>query len=234
MPKIMLREGRYSLAMRGLNHSQFGMATIEHYRRYIHVKSMKLMRLGWVNIGDGSQKVTQFDSSDFVVIGSHSVAFPKKDDKQTIKPRGLNSLVFGTTWVSLFRQPVYPKGWDSRVFGTSRNAENGYMPQSLCVYFPKPVLLGNWDSMRFGKYQISLWRRWVECSGFDALLFEYDLFDFAARMRVMRGGKTIVARTIGAYGFNGLDMGIADVSHKVRYIRPDGFMDNFRKGVANV
>ena len=234
MPKIMLREGRYSLAMRGLNHSQFGMATIEHYRRYIHVKSMKLMRLGWVNIGDGSQKVTQFDSSDFVVIGSHSVVFPKKDDKQTIKPRGLNSLAFGTTWVSLFRQPVYPKGWDSRVFGTSRNAENGYMPQSLCVYFPKPVLPENWDSMRFGKHQISLWRRWVECSGFDALLFEYDLFDFAARMRVMRGGKTIVARTIGAYGFNGLDMGIADVSHKVRYIRPDGFMDNFRTGVANV
>lgn len=231
-PKLTQR-GKQSIQAYGIDTARVGVASVQNWKRYVSLHGWHNGRIGWAIVGDGTQTIEAFNGADTAVMGSHQIGFVPSIHRR-VSVYGIDGLEVGKAWAALWRQNVFVQGMASMAFGSSRESSNAFMPQTLAVYFPKPVQPKSWNSAVFGQTQIGLLTRTVSLEGWDNLLLEYDLMNFKARMRVGRGGKTIVARTIGAHGFNGLDMGIADVSHKVRYIRPDGFMDNFRKGVANV
>ncbi|ULJ66673.1 hypothetical protein [Wielerella bovis] len=231
-PKLMLR-GTQVVRTYGLDRLRLGGVVIENWRRYIAPTGWHNGRLGWVIVGDGTQSLVQFHAPDVSVFGAHQVGFVASRDKRVLV-RGWHDGLLGKPWVSLWRQNVLVRGWQSMVFGSSRESSTAYMPQTLAVYFPKPVLPAHWDSAAFGQTRIGLFTRTVSPNGWDSLVSEYDVMNFKARMRVSRGGRTVAAQGVRVQGMASAAWGMADVSHRVRYIRPDGFMDNFRKGVANV
>ena len=62
-------------------------------------------------------------------------------------------------------------------------------------------------------------------------IMEYDYTAFDKRMRVTRNNIPIATKQLIVAGIDGCTFGTPDVKLGVRYIRPDGNTDNFRKGV---
>ena len=213
-----------------------GFPDVSLKRRYIAPVGARPFRMGWVTVGDGTQFVEQFDGDDGMAFGQHRVSFPEDERSNVLRPAGISTLDLGVADVSLWVREVQAKGWDSQSLGYSRGSVYEYMPQSLHVGFPMPVMPQGNDMAMFGETWVSWLHRPIYPVGFDPLLMEYDYWDFDKRLRVTKteaNGFTPpipLARSIGVVGFDGFEQGVGNVSNKVQYIRPDGYADQFRKG----
>jgi hypothetical protein len=83
----------------------------------------------------------------------------------------------------------------------------------------------------FGTAWVSLKIRDIFVPGADHFISEYDFRDFALRMRVLnRPTAGPVTQGVAVRGFNAFDSKASNVTNWTQYIRPDGNMDNYRKG----
>ena len=118
--------------------------------------------------------------------------------------------------------------------GYSRGSRPEYMPQSLTVYFPLPVIPEASDGAVLGQPEISLWVRNLAPAGFDGFASEYDIRRFKDRMRVRRGQMRRNARRVSVHGWQDGAVSWADIRNAARFIRPDGWADGYHKGVHSV
>lgn len=130
-----------------------------------------------------------------------------------------------------FHRTIAPAGASSLSMGSSRG-EQPYAWQSLHVGPPMPTIPEGFNAEQFGTAWASLRIRDIFVPGEDHFISEYNFRDFALRMRVLnRPTAGPVTQGVAVRGFNAFDSAISgNVSNWVQYIRPDGNMNNFRKG----
>lgn len=239
-PSVRLA-GDGAVRPRGADTAVFGVGEVSLRRRYLLPKTWFAGRMGWVTVGDGRQWIELFDSDDFAVFGAARVGFVPLPDN-TVAGRGwLSSQAGAGHDVSLWVRTLAPKGITAGGMGYSRSDARMYMPQSLYVGFPMPVQVQGTDTAAIGVADVSYLHRSVAAVGFDAFLSGYEPHYFGGRMRVWGtrpanvAPPVAVARRVEAVGFDSGAAGVPqDVSWRVRYIRPDGYMGNYRKGVSSV
>ncbi|WP_032137127.1 hypothetical protein [Kingella negevensis] len=227
--------GVYSVCSFGLNGLKFGSALVELSTRYIFAAGFQSLRLGWTGVGDGSFAVEVFDSVEGAALGKPVVSRPVELNN-SIGLRGFDVGAVGLPVVALWVREITPRGFDSLALGFSRGGLS-YMPQSLAVYFPLPVLPEMVDCAVFGSAVVGLFRRAVDVVGFDVFVCEYDIENFDLRLRVSSVAGSVddvVVDCVSAAGWSLSDLGVPDVKLAARVIRPDGFGDMFRKGASSV
>ena len=214
----------------------WGTPDVSLRRRYIEPVGARPFRMGWVVVGDGTQWIEQFNGGGFMEVGSHKVAFPQEEQLNGLFPRAFDESEWGMADVSLWIRNVAPKSWDSQALGYSRGGLNEYMPQSLHVGFPMPIVPQSEDMAVIGEAWVSWFHRSIYPVGFDPFLMEYDYWDFEKRLRVTKTDTGTftppipLTRSIEGIGFDGFEQGVGNVGNRVQYIRPDGYSDQFRKG----
>lgn len=209
----------------------YGNATVDHLLRYVRTDGIQAYRMGWHTIGDGTQEIKPYLPINFATFGIAGVQL-KYELNRLITVDSDDYLSFGDTDVANFNRELLPEGIDSLKMGSSWD-DTIYLPQSLNIGFPTPVIpVGNLMES-FGKTYIGLKVRDIGAQGFDASVIGYDPRNFNARMRVQRGQggtKTKPVQTIQAVGFDAFLSNASNVKYAVHYIRPDGNSEQFRKG----
>ncbi|QRY31167.1 hypothetical protein JVX96_24285 [Variovorax sp. PDNC026] len=213
------------------NTAQVGSASVQLHRRYLEPVGMQAYRMGWVVLGDGTQFVKQFGGADMQLFGQPAVARGPYVGPQTVRPVGLAATDFGTTWVSLLHRAFQLTGFNSLAMGGSRG-EPPYQWQSLHVGPPMPTMPPGIAATSFGTAWISLRIRGLQPRGFEAFACEYDLENFAARMRVRNAyvPPGPAARALAPVGIDAAPAGAPNAKLAVHFIRPDGNADQYRKG----
>jgi hypothetical protein len=210
----------------------FGTQSVYLKRRYITPEGLQAYRMGWVNVGDGKQTLTQFGGADSMVAGRPTVAHAPYTGPQTVVPAGIPSMTFGSaTWVSMLHRTFQLAGINALVMGSSRG-DSPYQWQTLHVGPPMPTIpLGIYAS-QFGTTWVSLRVRGLEATGFETFSMDYDLARFADRLRVRNAfvPSGPPGRVITPVGVDALGAGVPNVRPGVHYIRPDGDADQYRKG----
>ena len=212
----------------------FGRAALESSLRFVAAQGWHSLRAGWHAIGDGRQRAAQFDSEDYAAVGTPRIGFPDAVRENRLLPRGWDSAVFRPPEIALLNRAIAPKGLNSLTMGYSRGSRPEYMPQSLTVYFPLPVIPEAWDGAVLGQPEISLWVRNLTPAGFDGFASEYDIRRFKDRMRVRRGQMRRNARRVLVHGWQDGAVSWADIRNAACFIRPDGWADGYHKGVHSV
>lgn len=210
----------------------FGIQSVYLKRRYITPEGLQAYRMGWVNVGDGKETLTQFGGADALVAGLPTVARAPYTGPQTVVPAGVASMAFGSaTWVSLLHRTYQLAGVNALVMGSSRG-DSPYQWQTLHVGPPMPTIPAGFDASQFGATWVSLRVRGLEAKGFATFSMDYDPARFADRLRVRNAfvpsGPPVQAIT--PVGVDALGAGVPNVRPGVHYIRPDGDADQFRKG----
>jgi len=203
---------------------------VELRNRAILPPSIRQPNMGWVRIG-GTLKTIRHESTFSDVFGQAKLTRYWRGP-QTVYPQAISGFVPAPA-IDLFHRTLKPSGFSALVMGNSRG-ETPYAWQSLHVGPPMPTIPEGFIAEQFGNTWVSLRVRGIAVLGFDAFLSEYEFRNFNQRMRVAyREGPTPppVARIVAAHGFNAFDSSISgNISNLVQYIRPDGNMDNYRKG----
>lgn len=203
-----------------------GSPGIANKTNWIYPEGMR-SRFGFPRVSDGTETLIPlgFDVHEF---GAAKVGRPAVV-RDTIKPTGFTAQ-FGAQRIEHFNRTVKPMSWDSSQLGASGTSPR-FMPQRLRVGPPDWPEMQGFDAQGFGTSWVSLRVRDVFVPGSDQFLCEYDFFNFNARMRVSTHRPVApAARSIGPSGFDAMSTGVGNISNWVQYIRPDGNMDNYRKG----
>lgn len=149
-----------------------------------------------------------------------------------VSPSGIASKnKFDPAVVDHFHRFVKPTGWFSQAVGEYTGNQNPYQWQRLRVGPLVPNYMEGFDASACGEALVSLFRRDVSVPGFYATEIGYADDAFALRMRVRRGeSDTPAARVISPTGAGAPLPGMSSMMNMRQYIRPDGNMDNYRKG----
>ena len=235
-PHVRLAQNGYSPHVSAGSFLYLGFPDVSLKRRYIEPIGARPFRMGWVTVGDGTQFIEQFESDDSMAMGQHKVAFPEDERPNVLRPTGIGDSDIGRADVSLWIREINPQDWDSQALGYSRGLPNEYMPQSLHIGFPMPIVPQSEDMAVIGEAWVSWFHRPIYPVGFDPFMMEYDYWDFEKRLRVTKTDTGTftppipLTRSIGGIGFDGFEQGVGNVGNRVQYIRPDGYADQFRKG----
>ncbi len=237
-PAVTLREQYVRLS--GDSFVAVGTPALELKDRRVTVSGMPLMKMGWNTVRGNlhyirhRHKVPGVDDPDApdvepALFGEHKLTH-YWSGPQAIKPLGLFGSIPNPV-VDHFHRKVHPGGFEATQMGSSRGG-SPYAWQSLNVGPPMPTLPDGFNAELFGDTWVSLKIRDIFVPGSDHFISEYDFKDFALRMRVrLEPTPPPSVRTINARGFNAFDSAASgNVSNWVQYIRPDGNMDNYRKG----
>lgn len=215
----------------GYDMAGYGRARVEHWRRYILLAGWRDSRFG-IPMLPGTRRLTQFNAPDGMTMGRPSVRIVWHG-AQTIAPRGWAATAIserGNRVENLHRN-IFPRGFLAQQMGASRSGDKRYMWQSLHVGAPDNPPMQGFDAACYGAPWVSHRIRDVRAEGFDAFLCEYDLMNFAARMRVRNAGAPKpAARTVAPVAIGACEMAMADARHLQYFIRPDGDSEQFRKG----
>lgn len=215
-----------TVSAHGASHVSLGAPRISNRTHFIYPEGMRA-RFGFPRVSDGSQALMGigFDST---AIGTATVGRPAVV-RDTIEPPGFYG-AFGNQRIEHFNRAVTPQAWDSSRLGASGTSPR-FMPQRLHVGPPDWPTMDGFCAEEYGMPWVSLRVRDVFVPGSDQFLCEYDFYNFSLRMRVSpRPVSGPAARTLEPAGFDALAAGVVNISNWVQYIRPDGNMDNFRKG----
>lgn len=237
-PAVTLREQYVRFS--GDSFAAVGTPALELKDRRVTVSGMPLMKMGWNTVRGNlhyirhRHKVPGVDDPDApdvepALFGEHKLTH-YWSGPQAIKPLGLFGSIPNPV-VDHFHRKVHPGGFEATQMGSSRGG-SPYAWQSLNVGPPMPTLPDGFNAEQFGDAWVSLKIRDIFVPGSDHFISEYDFKDFALRMRVrLEPTPPPSVRTINARGFNAFDSAASgNVSNWVQYIRPDGNMDNYRKG----
>lgn len=160
--------------------------------------------------------------------GQHWASFRVR----TVAPKGIPSTnKFDPPVVDHFHRFVKPSGWFSQAVGEYSGNQNPYQWQRLRVGPLVPNYFEGFDASDSGTPWVSLFRRDVSVPGFVATETGPSEDAFSLRMRVRRGASdTPAARAISPFGVGAYPVGAGSLMNMTQFIRPDGNMDNYRKG----
>ncbi|MCF0265478.1 hypothetical protein KW868_13570 [Acinetobacter guillouiae] len=209
----------------------FGIAEFRQTLFIIKPKGFNSLKFGII-APIGNQAISFRRALDMSSFGSFSIQHIEPFNK-TIKPLGLNSLLFSKNEIQLFHRNVRMAGLSSLSMGTLKQDDKPYMWQGLRIGPHIPTNIGGGEQSTFGKAWISNRVREVVPVGLDyALVNVYDYGNFDQRMRVtLRKDEQIIpAQVIHMSGLDGLKISASDIKNRVHFIRPDGNSEQYRKG----
>lgn len=212
------------------NESSYGKPRAYLKRRYVEVTGIRSFRMGWHKLGDGSQEIVQFASKNMALYGKPAVERPPYTGPQTVKPDSLEPTGYGKLRIEHLHREVRPSGRDMLGMGRSRG-NNPYAWPGLAVSPPMPTIPECYDASLHGEAWVSYRVRGLELDGFDTFRSEYDLENFAGRMRV-RNAFIPVPEAQGAdpVGVDLFEAGVPNIQLATHYIKPDGNANQYRKG----
>lgn len=226
-----------------------GYCLIENARQSVRAKGIFHFRAGWNTFYPYTQYVELFSqgdvNADYMAFGVLKAGFPDVFDWR-IAAAGVRFAGFGDQTVRNRNQDVRPAGADMLEAGKSRWNDTPFMWQGLRVGERIPTAIGGGDLLRFGGFgSVSYRNRTVRAEGMDMFASEGEARRFDDRMTVRRasgmppdnrvGRKGEDARPVQFVGvppFGFAPFGRCDIGNKVRFIRPDGYADQFRKGAS--
>lgn len=211
------------------NMARYGSATLTLGTNYLQPEGWLSFRRGfhWMSGAERTLIVAPYIEPEFGKAElTHHWTGP-----QTVEPLGFSGAV-PPPHVEHFHRELPLTGFDALKMGASKPYDPPYAWQSLHVGPPMPTQPDGFSAEQFGSTWVSLRIRDIFVPGSDFFVCDYDVDAFAQRMRVRRTPTPRpVARAIAAHGFNAFDSAASgNVSNWVQYIRPDGNMDNYRKG----
>ena len=192
-----------------------------------------MQRLGWPTI-PGPQTVLIEDAITGYAMGRPSVGRPPYVGPLYIHGAGISFQEFGQAMVDFRHRRVGPAGWFAQAMGGPTPPSGNhtlYMPQNLHVGPRLPTIPAGHEATTYGLPWVSLRVRELQAQGHDSFVSEYDLQNFAKRMRVRNldtawGGRRFVL----TQGHQSSRVGAPGVRPGAHFIRPDGDADQYRKG----
>ncbi|MFW1993724.1 hypothetical protein ACG904_02025 [Acinetobacter guillouiae] len=215
----------------GKDLSLFGNSELRQTLFQIKPKGFNSLKLGII-APIGNQTISFRRALDMSSFGSFSIQHVEPFNK-TIKPLGLNSLLFSRNEIQLFHRNVRMTGLNSLSMGTLKQDDKPYMWQGLRIGPHIPTNIGGGEQSTYGKAWISNRVREVLAVGLDyALVNVYDYGNFDQRMHVtLRKDEQIIpAQVIHMSGLDVLKISASDIKNRVHFIRPDGNSEQYRKG----
>ncbi len=222
---------------------------IENARQSVRAKGIFGFRAGWNTFYPYTQYVELFAQGDvnagYMAFGVLKAGFPDVFDWR-IAAGGVRLAGFGYQAVRNRNQDVRPFGADMSAAGKSRWNDTPFMWQGLRVGERIPTAIGGGDMLRFGYGgSVSYRNRTVRADGMDMFASEGEARRFDGRMTVRRASGLPPDNRVGRKGedagqvqfvgvppFGFSPFGRCDIGNKVRFIRPDGYADQFRKGAS--
>ena len=219
---------------------KYGTPQIVNVNKLVTVDGFLANRFGWPKI-PSTQLVEQFDPYEGPEVGTHTVAPPPYTGPQWLKPDGIAPVepfdkskpLVGKPDVQPLHRQFFINGWLSQSFGYSRQGagDKPYQWQSLHVGPPMPTIPDGIPPAEVGVPWVSLQVRDLPVKGFDAFACEYDIAHFHMRLRVTQTpAPKPPTQHLMAGGTDELRTSAPDVKPSVRYIRPDGNAETYRKG----
>ena len=208
-----------------------GRPEVISMRRAVAPYSFNALRVGWPVI-PGTQHVTVEEPILAQPMPSPAVAFPPSPP--VARPDGIAAPPFGRAVVDFYHRSVAAHGWLSQLMdgrsGTTPT-QNDNMPQTLHVGPPNPHQQVGFDAAHYGNAWVSHRVREVAAHGHDSFVCDYELEQFAKRMRVRNADDRWPGRQIVApAGHRSSAFGHAAARPARHYIRPDGNSNQHRKG----
>lgn len=203
--------------------------TVANKRHYILAAGIRSLRFGWHTV-PGPQAVVQFDSVSHAVVGVPTVARPPYIGPITLPLNGLNAHGPSLPRIELLNRQLRPVGYDALLPGSIFYGDGPYQWRGLRVGPLVPTMPKGASMQAMGAPWISFRVRNLGLAGFDSFISEYDLMNFAKRMRVIRQPLPRPSLSVMPAGFVAFESAASDVRHGAHYIRPDGNADQYRKG----
>lgn len=215
----------------GFSLNAIGVPEIKNAREIITPKGLNTMRFGVIS-PLGTQEI-KFRNPPFGnVFGSPAIRHIVKPDPY-VRPTGRSFNVFGQTTIDFYNRELKPSGFNALQMGTKKDNDQPYMWQGLRIGAPVPTNAGGQLHTQIGNAWISFRVREIRAGGEDfSHVNEYDPSNFKQRMFVWNRNQPALPDTqlIVAQGFNSFTTRVPDIKPAAHYIRPDGNVDNYRKG----
>ncbi len=214
------------------NYRPFGAAAIGNYRRYLAPDGWRSYRAGLHEI-PGTRELEQYDALDQQAFGQAEIDHAPVVGPRSVAPPGVPADPIEGHEIMLFHRTVFPQGYLAQRMGTRLPGDSPYMWRGLRVGPLVPTVPNGTDMAAYGEQWVSFRVREVVTEGFDSFLSEYDFFNFAKRMRVIRHdppGLAPASQRVMTMGADHFMPGTADIKHGIHLIRPDGDADMYRKG----
>lgn len=164
--------------------------------------------------------------------GRPLIAPPPYVGPKVISTIGIPSFSSGSNRIDNYIRYIKAIGSNLAQMGSSKSNDTPYMWQGLRIGEHVPLVIGGYDTSRYGVAFISLRVRDISLQGFNAFQSGYDTSNFYDRMTVYNADKQL-PEVIGL-SLTGIEplnnFGYTDVKLGQHYIRPDGNSDQFRKG----
>lgn len=208
-----------------------GTVSVRNTVFIIQPKGWNNLRIGVIG-PIGKQTVTFRAKPAHTQWGTASIANVKISNN-TINAIGLSLNVIGNPVVDYFHRFIKPAGINSMAMGTRKNDDKPYMWQGLRVGAHIPTNIGGLNAELFGTAWISYRVREVSLKGLDYMIvadYQQGNFDKRMEIRNLNQPEQPMMQLLKPVGFNVQQFGIPDIKPKSHYIRPDGNMDNYRKG----
>lgn len=212
--------------------SGVGRPEIISMRRAVAPHSFNALRVGWPVV-PGIQHVTIEEPILAQPMPSPAVAFPPQPP--VARPEGIAAPPFGRAMVDFYHRSVAARGWLSLLMD-GRSGGDGYnMPQRLHIGPPNLHQQIGFDAACYGSAWVSHRVREVAAHGHDSFVCDYELEQFAKRMRVRNADARWPGRQIVApAGHRSSAFGHAAARPARHYIRPDGNSNQHRKGAPAI
>lgn len=220
------------IRMQGPTFTQFsGLHKIINAQEFIRPKGIQSLRMGVIS-PLGTQEIKFRLQPLHTFYGQPSIKSVLKQNNN-LRVLGMSSALFGKPSIDNLHRELKPAGIFSQAMGQKVDRDTPYMWKGFRVGPLVPTRFGGDIHTRFGETWISYRVREVLMSGEDfSLVNEYDPMHFKQRMFVWNRKQPELPATqmIKANGFLAQAMGTPNIKPAAHYIRPDGNMDNYRKG----
>lgn len=198
---------------------------------YVHPEGVNVARLGVPSV-PGDQEIVQFKSQLTQEFGAHVVAPPPYTGPRFVAARSV-PLPEGIAGHAIeFKDRVRSvSGWHSLRMGASKDGDRPFMWQGLRVGPLIPNVVQGFEADQYGVTWVSLRVRDVRAPGWESFISEYDLENFAHRMRVRTTPLPAPpTQHLHPYGRPPEHVGTPSTRVGRHYIRPDGNAEQYRKG----
>lgn len=196
-----------------------GRPVAYNLRQVVQPHGVNVIRFGWPSI-PGTRTIVIDDEDEVIgpeVFGEAHVGRPYVPPP--VAPAGIAAPALDKPDVMHLHRTVSPLGWSSMAMGSSRG-DRPYMWQTLHVGpLEKPPMQGFVNSS-YGEPWVSLRVRGVHVEGWDSFVCEYDVENFAKRMRVRRIEDVPARQDIQPQGVGVPGLGVPDVRLSLQRIYP--------------
>lgn len=228
-PKIGFKNARY--AVPGLNMLEIGKPIIINRVYRIEPKGMSTLRMG--TLGPIGDQTVLFRPKDPQTLYGKPVIQHVPEFNSKLKPSGFLTGAFGRPYIDFYHRELKPVGLASLKMGTMLQDDKPYMWKGLRIGAHVPTRVGGEIHSKYGTAWISPRVREILPDGQNfSLVSEYEPGHFKQRLTVrnLTQPDYPLTQLVRVQGLFGSLFGVPDIKPAVHYIRPDGNMDNYRKG----